>query len=41
MPAVAAHPDAVDLELVAQVWSTQQPFFAERLAQLKERISRK
>ncbi|MEY2476008.1 MAG: hypothetical protein QOG87_1323 [Actinomycetota bacterium] len=40
MPAVATHEAAVDLELDAQLWSTQQPFFAERLAQFKAKISR-
>jgi len=38
MPGVATHPDAVDLELEAQVWSLGQPFFAERLAALQARI---
>lgn len=41
MPSVSSHESAVDLELEAQIWSTQQPFFAERLAALKARISRK
>lgn len=41
MPAVETHDAAVDLELEAQAWSAQQPFFAERLAALKDRISRK
>jgi enoyl-CoA hydratase len=33
------HSEAVDLEIAAQLWSLQQPFFAERLAALKARIS--
>jgi enoyl-CoA hydratase len=41
MPNVETHDAAVDLELEAQAWSAQQPFFAERLARLRERISRK
>lgn len=36
---VEDHQAAVDLELEAQLWSTQQPFFAERLAKLRDRIS--
>jgi enoyl-CoA hydratase len=42
LQAVAAldtHEDAVDLEIEAQLWSLEQPFFAERLAALKARIS--
>jgi enoyl-CoA hydratase len=41
MPAVATHDAAVDLELDAQLWSTGQPFFAERLAAIKARVSSK
>jgi enoyl-CoA hydratase len=41
MPGVGTHEAAVDLELDAQLWSTQQPFFAERLAAIKARVSRK
>jgi enoyl-CoA hydratase len=41
MPAVPTHEAAVDRELEVQLWSTQQPFFAERLAALKSRVSRK
>jgi enoyl-CoA hydratase len=37
--AVGEHADAVDLELEAQLWSTQQPFFAERLAAMQAKIS--
>jgi enoyl-CoA hydratase len=35
------HPDAVQTELVPQLWSTQQPWFAERLAAVQQRISTK
>jgi enoyl-CoA hydratase len=38
---IAAHGDAVRRELEPQVWSAQQPWFAERLAALKARISTK
>lgn len=43
MQAVAGierHEDAVQRELIDQVWSVQQPAFAERLAALQQRISR-
>jgi enoyl-CoA hydratase len=33
------HDEAVDLELEAQLWSLQQPFFAERLAALRAKVS--
>jgi len=39
MADVADHPTAVDTELEPQLWSTRQPWFAERLASLKSRIS--
>jgi enoyl-CoA hydratase len=35
------HPDAVARELAPQLWSTQQPWFAERLAALQAKISSK
>lgn len=35
------HPAAVERELKPQVWSTRQPWFAERLAAIKARISAK
>jgi enoyl-CoA hydratase len=41
MADVANHPDAVARELEPQLWSTQQPWFAERLAALQARISTK
>ena len=39
MPAVETHGEAVDAELEVQVWSVGQPAFAERLAQIRQRIS--
>lgn len=39
MASVEHHEDAVDRELVDQVWSVGQPAFAELLAKLKARIS--
>lgn len=36
---VGYHNEAVDIELAAQLWSLEQPFFAERLAALKAKIS--
>jgi enoyl-CoA hydratase len=39
MAAVADHPAAVAAELEPQLWSTRQPWFAERLAALQSRIS--
>ena len=41
MRAVTDHETAVDIELEAQVWSMDQPEFAERLAALQARISRR
>jgi len=35
------HPDAVARELEPQLWSTQQPWFAERLAALQAKITSK
>ena len=35
---IAEHDDAVDRELVDQLWSMDQPAFAERLAALRSRI---
>lgn len=35
---VATHPEAVERELTPQLWSTRQPWFAERLAALAARI---
>src|SRR3954464_1658554 len=41
MADVADPPAAVERELHPQVWSTQQPWFEERLAALQARISKK
>jgi enoyl-CoA hydratase len=41
MADVDNHPAAVERELKPQLWSTQQPWFAERLAAIKSRISKK
>jgi enoyl-CoA hydratase len=34
------HVDAVDAELGPQMWSLGEPFFAQRLAQLRARLAR-
>lgn len=39
VPSLDRHEDAVDLELAAQVWSLEQPFFAERLAAVRARVT--
>ncbi len=39
MADVDTHPDAVERELEPQLWSTRQPWFAERLAKLQQKIS--
>jgi enoyl-CoA hydratase len=39
MADVADHPAAVARELEPQLWSTRQPWFAERLAAMQARIS--
>jgi enoyl-CoA hydratase len=41
MADIADHPAAVDRELHPQVWSTQQPWFEERIAALQAKISKK
>ena len=41
MADVDDHPSAVERELEPQLWSTQQPWFAERMAALKAKISSK
>lgn len=38
---VTTHPDAVARELEPQLWSTRQPWFAERIAALQAKISKK
>ena len=39
MADVRTHPEAVDRELGDQIWSLDQPEFAERLAAIQKRIS--
>jgi enoyl-CoA hydratase len=41
MADIADHPAAVARELEPQVWSTRQPWFAERLAALQAKIGRR
>ncbi len=41
MAGVATHAEAVELELEPQVWSLHQPAFAERLAAMQAKISKK
>jgi enoyl-CoA hydratase len=41
MATIEDHPAAVDHELHPQVWSTQQPWFEERIAALQAKISKK
>lgn len=41
MADVDNHPDAVARELEPQLWSTRQPWFAERIAALQKKISKK
>lgn len=41
MAGIGDHPAAVERELQPQLWSTRQPWFAERLAALQARISTK
>lgn len=38
---VTTHPEAVQRELVPQLWSTQQPWYAERIAAMQNKISSK
>jgi enoyl-CoA hydratase len=40
MANVATHDEAVAIELEPQVWTTRQPWFAERLAALQNRIKK-
>ena len=40
VPTLDRHADAVDLEIVAQTWSLGQPFFFERLAALRAKVSK-
>jgi len=39
-PTIPDHDAAVTFELTPQVWSTQQPFFADRLAAMRKKIGR-
>jgi len=41
MAAVGDHPAAVERELEPQLWSTRQPWFAEKVAALQARISKR
>ena len=41
MADVQTHPDAVARELTPQLWTTRQPWFAERLAALQAKITKK
>jgi enoyl-CoA hydratase len=41
MPSVDTQAEAVDVEIAAQVWSVQQPFFAERLQAFREKLRQK
>ena len=38
MSVVGAHDEAVNVEIEAQLWSMEQPFFAERMAAMRDRI---
>ncbi len=41
MADISTHPEAVERELIPQVWSTRQPWFAERVAALQQKITSK
>jgi enoyl-CoA hydratase len=41
MADVVTHPEAVERELVPQLWSTKQPWFADRIAAMQSKISKK
>lgn len=41
MAGIQVHADAVERELGPQVWSTDQPWFAERLAALRAKVSKR
>jgi enoyl-CoA hydratase len=41
MRTVGGHEAAVERELDPQVWSAQQPWFAERVAALQAKISKR
>lgn len=38
LPGIDSHADAVEREYQSQAWSVEQPFFAERIAALRQRI---
>jgi enoyl-CoA hydratase len=41
MADVGTHPEAVERELVPQLWSTKQPWFAEKIAAMQAKITKK
>ena len=41
MADVITHPEAVERELVPQLWSTKQPWFAEKIAAMQAKITKK
>jgi enoyl-CoA hydratase len=41
MADVVTHPEAVERELIPQLWSTKQPWFADRIAAMQAKISKK
>lgn len=41
MADVVTHPAAVERELVPQLWSTKQPWFAEKIAAMQAKITKK
>jgi enoyl-CoA hydratase len=41
MATIDSHDEAVSRELTPQVWSTQKPWFRERIAALQSKISSK
>jgi len=41
MADVETHPEAVERELVPQLWSTKQPWFAEKIAAMQAKITKK
>ena len=41
MADIATHPEAVAREVEPQLWTVQQPWFEERIAALRARISGK
>jgi enoyl-CoA hydratase len=40
MADIATHDDAVDREIEPQVWSTRQPFFTDRLAAMRAKVTK-